>query len=118
MGACGPGLSRSRCPQPAVRAAPLQPAADRQADLRPLQTAGERESTAMIVLGLSGGFDSTWRLDYDLAYDFAHDAAAVVLEDGRMVAALEQERVNRIKHTNRAAVPAARVCLETIGLDI
>jgi carbamoyltransferase len=72
----------------------------------------------MIVLGLSGGFDSTWRLDFDLAYDFAHDAAAVVLEDGRMVAALEQERVNRIKHTNRAAAPAARICLESCGLDI
>lgn len=71
----------------------------------------------MIVLGLSGGFDSTWRLDFDLPYDFAHDAAAVLLEDGRMVAAEEQERVNRIKHTNRSALPAARVCLETHGID-
>jgi carbamoyltransferase len=72
----------------------------------------------MIVLGLSGGFDSTCRLDYDLSYDFLHDAAAVLLEDGRMVAAVEQERVNRIKHTNRAAMAAARVCLETRGIGI
>ncbi|HEX7140765.1 MAG TPA: carbamoyltransferase C-terminal domain-containing protein, partial [Vicinamibacterales bacterium] len=85
---------------------------------RPLQNAIQREGPSMIVLGLSGGFDSTSRLDYDFSYDFLHDAAAVLLEDGRMVAAVEQERVNRIKHTNRSAVPAARVCLETRGIDV
>ena len=72
----------------------------------------------MMILGLSGGFDAAYRLEYDLSYDFMHDAAAVLLDEGRMVAAIEQERVNRIKHTNRAATPAARVCLETCGATI
>ena len=72
----------------------------------------------MMILGLSGGFDAAYRLEYDLSYDFMHDAAAVLLDEGRMVAAIEQERVNRIKHTNRSATPAARVCLETCGATI
>ena len=72
----------------------------------------------MMILGLSGGLDSAHRLEFDVPYDFLHDAAAVLLQDGRMVAAVEQERVNRIKHTNRSATPAARVCLETHGVSI
>ncbi len=72
----------------------------------------------MMIVGLSGGFDPAWRLDYDFSYDFLHDAAAVLLEDGRMVAALEQERLNRIKHTNRSAVPAVRACLRLRGATI
>jgi hypothetical protein len=32
----------------------------------------------MMIVGLSGGFDPAWRLDYDLPYDFMHDAAAVL----------------------------------------
>jgi carbamoyltransferase len=72
----------------------------------------------MMVIGLSGGFDTTWRLDYDLPYDFFHDAGAVLLEDGKMVAAVEQERLNRIKHTNRSPTPAIRACLEAHGATI
>jgi carbamoyltransferase len=72
----------------------------------------------MMIVGLSGGFDPAWRLDYDLPYDFMHDAAAVLLDDGRMVAAVEQERLNRIKHTNRCAAPAVRACLEAHGAGI
>jgi carbamoyltransferase len=72
----------------------------------------------MMIIGMSGGFDDTWRLDYDLSYDFLHDAAAVLLEGGRMVAAVEQERLNRIKHTNRCAMPAVRACLEAHGATI
>jgi carbamoyltransferase len=72
----------------------------------------------MMIVGLSGGFDSTWRLEYDLSYDFLHDAAAVLLHDGRMVAAVEQERLNRIKHTNRCALPAVRACLDAHGATI
>jgi carbamoyltransferase len=72
----------------------------------------------MMVIGLAGGFDPDCRLQYDLSYDFLHDSAAVLLDDGRMVAAVEQERLNRIKNTNRCAIPAIRACLEIYGAKI
>jgi carbamoyltransferase len=72
----------------------------------------------MMIIGISGGFDLDWRLEYDLSHDFLHDAAAVLLRDGRMVAAVEQERLNRIKHTNRCALPAVRACIEAHGVDV
>jgi carbamoyltransferase len=72
----------------------------------------------MLIVGLSGGFDSTYRLEFDLSYDFLHDASAVLLDDGRMVAAVELERLNRIKHTNRSPAPAVRACLDAYGAGI
>jgi carbamoyltransferase len=71
-----------------------------------------------MIVGLSGGFDTSWQLEYDLPYCFLHDAAAVLLHDGEMVAAVELERLNRIKHTNRSAIPAVRACLEACGATI
>jgi carbamoyltransferase len=46
------------------------------------------------------------------------DAAAVLLSDGRIVAAVEEERFNRVKHS--AGFPALAVghCLKSAGIDI
>src|SRR6185312_16682293 len=46
------------------------------------------------------------------------DAAAALIKDGRIVAAVEEERFNRVKHC--AGFPAAgvRYCLEVAGIDI
>ena len=72
----------------------------------------------MMIIGLSGGFDPSWRLSYDLSNDYFHDYAAVLPENGNVVAAVEQERLNRIKHTNRSAIPAIRACLDAHGATI
>ena len=72
----------------------------------------------MMIIGLSGGFDPSWRLSYDLSNDYFHDSAAVLLQNGNVVAAVEQERLNRIKHTNRSAIPAIRACLDAHGATI
>ena len=52
----------------------------------------------MLVLGLSGSFS---REDVDLTPDMAqgifHDAAACLIRDGALLAAVEEERFNRIK---------------------
>ncbi|MBN1863423.1 MAG: hypothetical protein JW808_00835, partial [Victivallales bacterium] len=49
----------------------------------------------------------------------AHDPSAALLVDGKIVAAVEEERLNRIKHsTNRNPVLAARYCLESAGLEM
>ena len=43
---------------------------------------------------------------------FHGDASAAVLRDGQLVAALEEERLNRIKHWAGLPLLAAKVCLE------
>jgi carbamoyltransferase len=58
----------------------------------------------MIVLGVSGFFH--------------HDAAAVLLRDGAMLAAAEEERFVREKHApGRLPLEAARFCLDCAGLE-
>jgi carbamoyltransferase len=72
----------------------------------------------MLVLGLTGGPE---RLDenlYDLRFDEIHDSAAVLVRDGVVLAAIEQERLNRVKHTNKAPGDAIRECLELGGVTL
>ena len=47
----------------------------------------------------------------------AHDASAVLLADGELVAAVEEERLDRVKHSNFFPARAIRACLELAGLD-
>ncbi|MFA9453023.1 MAG: carbamoyltransferase [Candidatus Aminicenantaceae bacterium] len=47
---------------------------------------------------------------------FYHDAAAVLLEDGKLVAAAEEERFSRIKHDFDYPENAIRFCLERAGI--
>src|SRR5579871_6655967 len=42
---------------------------------------------------------------------FHGDASAAVLRDGQLIAALEEERLNRMKHWAGLPLNAARVCL-------
>jgi carbamoyltransferase len=46
------------------------------------------------------------------------DAAAALVVDGNLVAAVEEERLNRVKHSAGFPSLAARWCLEDAGLDI
>ncbi len=47
-----------------------------------------------------------------------HDSAAVLLVDGRLVAAAAEERFNRLKHSIEFPEQAARYCLRQGGLDV
>jgi carbamoyltransferase len=47
-----------------------------------------------------------------------HDAAACLLEDGRLVCAAEEERFTRRKHDRRIPRQAARFCLDFGGVRI
>jgi carbamoyltransferase len=49
---------------------------------------------------------------------FYHDAAAALVVDGRIVAAAQEERFTRVKHTPDFPVQAIRYCLEEAGLSI
>ena len=48
---------------------------------------------------------------------FHGDASAAVLRDGQLVAALEEERLNRVKHWAGLPVFAAKACLEGVQPD-
>ena len=62
----------------------------------------------MVILGICGGIRSGH-----------HDPAAVVYRDGKLVAAAEEERFLRIKHSEgRLPESAIRFCLSQAGLSI
>ncbi|WP_158845511.1 carbamoyltransferase family protein [Saccharothrix deserti] len=67
----------------------------------------------MLTLGISGHFD----LLPALYRTYMHDAAACLVADGELVAAVEEERFNRIKKTNKFPAGAIRACLELAGAE-
>jgi carbamoyltransferase len=70
----------------------------------------------VVVIGISGGVAS---VDDDVATQLGgHDAAAVILHDGQLIAAFEEERLDRIKHSNKFPVAALRACLDAVGLGL
>ncbi len=46
------------------------------------------------------------------------DAAAALIKDGRIVAAVEEERFNRVKHCAGFPTEAVRYCLKVAGIRI
>jgi predicted NodU family carbamoyl transferase len=66
----------------------------------------------MLVLGLNGNFSAE---DEDLVPGmlefFFHDASASLVRDGVLIAAVEEERLNRIKKTTKFPINAIRSCL-------
>ncbi|MGY1456753.1 carbamoyltransferase family protein [Streptomyces sp. SS8] len=73
----------------------------------------------MRILGLSGLF-GTEHDDYppDVSPKFFHDAAAALVVDGVVLAAAEEERFNREKHTNRFPLGATGACLDEAGIGL
>jgi len=72
-----------------------------------------------LVLGLSGFFGTTDRdLVPDLPRGLYHDAAACLVGPDGVLAAVEEERINRVKHTNLFPARAARACLEQAGVRL
>lgn len=49
---------------------------------------------------------------------FYHDSAAAIVVDGKLIAAAQEERFTRIKHTEVFPTNAVRFCLEEAGLTI
>src|SRR3977135_4304478 len=57
----------------------------------------------MIILGLNA---------------YHGDAAAAIIRDGELIAAVEEERFNRIKHCAGFPAEAVRYCLQAAGVGI
>ena len=53
-----------------------------------------------------------------LGINFSHDSAAVLLSNGDLVAAVEEERLNRVKHCEFTPIGAAAYCLQEGGIDL
>jgi carbamoyltransferase len=67
----------------------------------------------MLVLGISGGIDLIYQnRSYLVPSTELHDSAAALVKDGEILAAIEEERLTRIKHTNKGPVSAIRYCLD------
>lgn len=49
---------------------------------------------------------------------FYHDSTACVVKDGRLIVAIEEERLTRDKHTSAFPVHAIERCLKTAGLTL
>jgi carbamoyltransferase len=71
----------------------------------------------MLVVGLSGGLNWAASEQFQETSNFLHDAAAVIVRDGRIVAALEEERDNRLKHSNKFPLGAVRHCLDAAAVS-
>jgi len=72
----------------------------------------------MLILGLTGSPELVHENHFSLPRWVLHDSAAVLLDDGEVVLAIEEERLNRIKHTNKMPVSAIRTCLEARGVRL
>ena len=53
-----------------------------------------------------------------LGINFSNDAAAALVVDGEIVAAVQEERLSRIKHDSSFPARAIRSCLDTAGLTL
>jgi decarbamoylnovobiocin carbamoyltransferase/7-O-carbamoyltransferase len=70
----------------------------------------------MLTLGLSGNFSAENEdLVPNMHWGYFHDAAACLVQDGVLIAAMEEERLNRIKKTTKFPVNAIRACLDAAG---
>src|SRR5262245_43466560 len=69
----------------------------------------------MLTLGISGGLDPVHEARLDSPENFTYDGAAVLAEDGVVVAAVEEARVDRIDRSNKFPTAAIRFCLEERG---
>ncbi len=69
----------------------------------------------MLCIGFSGGLNLVHESPYD--EEFGHDGAAVLLANGEIVAAIEEERLNRIKHSDKFPAHSLRFCLESRSLQ-
>ena len=70
----------------------------------------------MIVLGWHG--NPRWREGDEVpGYSF-HDAAAVLIRNGEVLAAVEEERLDRVKHSNLFPAHAIRYCLAQAGVTL
>lgn len=69
----------------------------------------------MLVLGVTGGTIEHEGIEYCIGY---HDSSASLIKDGKLVAAIEQERLDRSKHSSSFPKEAIESCLDVVNASI
>jgi carbamoyltransferase len=73
----------------------------------------------MLVLGINGGLDLIHQNLFELPYEgLSHDSAAALIDNGNIIGGIEEERLTRLKHTNRFPIQAVDHCLKAGGIAI
>ena len=72
----------------------------------------------MLTLGIAGGLDRVHEQFMDSPDNYTYDGAVVLIEDGQVIAAAEEERLNRIRHSNKFPIQSIRFCLKQRGVTI
>jgi len=72
----------------------------------------------MIILGLNGSASLINENRLDVNFYTMHDAGAALIDNGKIVCTFEEERLNRIKHTNKFPVQSIKACLERYNISI
>jgi predicted NodU family carbamoyl transferase len=73
----------------------------------------------MFTLGISGGFDKPeCSFLPKVPVWLYHDAGAAIFKDKELIAAVEQERFNRIKNTTKFPIESIRYCLNIAGIGL
>ena len=70
----------------------------------------------MLVMGISGSFDRVDEVGNSRSP--VHDSSAALIKDGEIVAAVEEERFNRCKHSGKMPVEAMQYCLFAAGTNL
>lgn len=70
----------------------------------------------MLVMGISGSFDRSDEVAYIKAP--VHDSSVSLIKDGDIIAAVEEERFNRCKHSGKLPVEAMRYCFFAAGTNL
>lgn len=73
----------------------------------------------MLTLGINGNFSSEYSdIVPNLAENFFHDSSAALIRDGELIAAVEEERLNRIKKTTKFPSSAIKWCLAQSNVSL
>lgn len=70
----------------------------------------------MLIIGLNGSANLVHENRFNIGESNYHDAGAALIHHGDLVAVFEEERLNRIKHTNKLPVLSLQACLNTRGV--
>jgi predicted NodU family carbamoyl transferase len=73
----------------------------------------------MYVLGISGAFSKPSKEFFpEVPIWFYHESTAVLFKDGELITAVEEEKMNRLKHTTKFGVNAVQYCLDATGITL
>ncbi|MEK7339546.1 MAG: carbamoyltransferase N-terminal domain-containing protein, partial [Verrucomicrobiota bacterium] len=73
----------------------------------------------MYVLGINGAFSKPSKeFIPEVPIWFYHESTAVLFKDGELIAAVEEEKMNRLKHTTKFGVNAIQYCLDSAGITL